>query len=88
MSQNAVYRNRQAHLIDETTTDANVGPRIDFGDGLLFRVNWGDPRLIVDPTDDQWFGASPLLAPLPLDRIITDMDGTTSFHWQADHRRR
>lgn len=60
--QNAVYRGRRCRIDGD---DLNFGPRVDFGDGLIFKIGWGDPDLIVDPSDCEWENAEPMLAPLP-----------------------
>lgn len=77
--QDAVYRNRRCRieiddLIARTPSHPEYGPRVDYGDGLLFRVRWGDENLIIDPTDDDWEDASPMLDRLPGVRL--DGDGT------------
>lgn len=77
MSTDAIYRNRRvARLINETSDDMNIGPRIDWGDGLVFRVNWGDPSLIVEPDDSEWESAAPMIQHR-LPGIVELPDGTT-----------
>lgn len=79
MSANAVYKNQRCRLYNETAEDMNDGPRLDLGDGLLFRVGWWDPDLIVDPTDSEWEAAEPMLPPIDPRFLHTLKDGTTMF---------
>ena len=59
MSVDAVYNGRRVYrVIDETSEDANIGPRLDYGDGRKpQRVEWGDFGLIIDPSDEEWEAA-------------------------------
>jgi hypothetical protein len=78
--QDAVYRNRRCRIeidnvIARTPSHPECGPLVDYGDGLLFRVSWGDENLIIDPTDDDLECAEPMYERrLPGVRI--DEDGT------------
>lgn len=67
MSTNAIYRGRRAHVTGDYSEPGagHTGIVIDYGDGLTFGVRFGDAALTVDPTDDEWFAASPMLGPLP-----------------------
>jgi hypothetical protein len=51
-----IYHGDRADIIDDT----GEGATIQYRDGGEVRyVLWSDPRLIVDPTDDEWLQLAP-----------------------------
>lgn len=94
MSVEAVYRGRRAMVRGDyciSKEDADrlgepyggwVGVLLDYGDGLVFGVLFSDPELEVDPDDDEWDAAKPLLDPIPGATFETLPDGTTVLRSQ------
>lgn len=48
----AVYDSYRTQIVD---ADALDNPKLDFMDGdPPLQIEWSDPQLVIDPTDDQW----------------------------------
>lgn len=81
MSQNAIHRGRQAHIVGDYVQPQVgwCGVILDYGDGLTFGVYFEDERLVIDPTDEAWLDAMPLLRRLPGPFVELD-DGTMAMY--------